>query len=867
MTNSITDSSAIEEDYEFFRTIVEKYTPAEAARHMRRLRVPEDVVRAIVDRHEQECIRVREMDEPHSVYRNSRLTWYTGPHADDRNWPSLHKSLVEKYRDENSVEFVDAASTKVVSLLEHPKVPEFSTRGLVVGFVQSGKTTNFTAVMAKAADRGYKLFIVLSGIHNALRKQTQVRLKNDLISANPELWHEVTTPERDFGEKGNAAAYLAAKDQHLLLVVKKNAAVLRRLSRWLSTAHEYLENCPTLIIDDEADQSTVATKTINPLLYGVLSRFPKVGYVGYTATPFANLLIDPSVTNDFYPRDFIVNLPQPIGHQGTEILFGREPLDWEDVEDVAGGFDMIRTVEDDEIENLRPRNRADAAAFSPMPTTSLDDAVRWFWLATAARRVRGTGNPHSSMLIHTSVDSGVHFSFVPVLRRLQARMLDRLDSVDRPLLEELRRQWRVESSRVRAEDFGEDPVQFENLVGQLRAVVQDTTFVVDNYRSKDRLDYDSGPVTTIAIGGNTLSRGLTLEGLVCSLFVRGASAYDTLLQMGRWFGYRDGYADLPRIWMTDELRRWFRHLATVEAEMRVDIDRYMTTNETPMTFAVRLRSHPKLLITAKSKMRNVVKAQAAYGGHLIESRYFDVREGGRAWLEANARAAASLIRDCVDMSAQRDGRIDNSKNRVLFRDVPTARVIEYLEAYEFHAASAEADRRRVVAYIEKRLRGDALKYWNVAVIGSNRPAAVPYMVTSEMSVGMVRRGRIDGDVSRAPEEPADIKTLTSARDTTVDLNLPETPESLKRSQIEQLRRIQVPDTGLLLLYPIDPESDTKVSGRSPLNAPSDVVMGAAILFPRPTGKDDQVEAEFEYYQANLVEQDDADALELDEDDE
>ena len=862
MTKSVAEDSEIQEDYEVFRAIVERFTPAEAARRIRRMGVSEDVVRRIVERHETECIRVRDMDEPHSVYRDNRMTWYTGPQSEDRNWPSLAQSLRDKYRNEEAVKAVDDASTKVVSLLEHPKLAEFSTRGLVVGFVQSGKTTNFTAVMAKAADRGYKLFIVLSGVHNALRKQTQVRLKNDLIAANPELWHEVTTPERDFGERGNAAAYLAAKDQHLLLVVKKNAAVLRKLNAWLGTAHEYLENCPTLVIDDEADQSTVATKKINPLLYKVLSKFPKVGYVGYTATPFANLLIDPSVEQDFYPRDFIVNLPKPVGHQGTEVLFGREPLDWEDAADVPGGYDMIRRVPDDEVDDLKPKNKKEAPTFTPALTGSLEAAVRWFWLATAARRVRGTGNPHSSMLIHTSVDSGVHFAFVPVLKALRSRTLEGLGRDTRKLLDELRLQWTEETAKVRATDLDEVPVSFDDLLPHLRTVVRETTLVVDNYRSSDRLDYDSGPVTTIAVGGNTLSRGLTLEGLVSSLFVRGASAYDTLLQMGRWFGYRDGYADLPRIWMTDELQSWFRHLATVEAEMRIDIDRYMTTNENPMTFAVRLRSHPKLLITAKAKMRDAVKAEAAYGGHLIESRYFDVRPEGRPWLDRNAEAAKSLIEDCL--LANGSGPAPG-ENRVLFRDVPHERVTRYLAEYSFHPKSTEADSRRLLGYIEKRLRAGALKRWNVAVIGSNRTEAKKYKVGSDFEIGMVRRGRIDFETGVAAGEPADIKTLTSARDTTLDLSLPNGPEELKRSDIEKLREAQVPDVGLLLLYPIDPISPTTAVGRVALDAPADVVMGTALLFPHPAGDDDKVEAE--YFSANLVEQDDVDALEIDDEEE
>lgn len=859
------DDSEDDANYQFFRSIVGKImTPADATQQLRRLGVPPDRIQRIVERHQEECRRIRELDEPRSVYAGSALGgWYTGPAEGDRNWPALKKSLQAKVGDGANLNAIDKASMKIVELLDHPKQPKFSSRGLVVGYVQSGKTTSFTSVIAKAADSGYKLFIVLSGIHNALRRQTQIRLYKDLIAPNPDLWHEVTTADHDFNLTANAAGFLSAKDQHLLLVVKKNASVLRKLRDWLGDASGFLENCPTLIIDDEADQSTVATKKINPLLNDVIGKFPKVGYIGYTATPFANLLIDPSLDHDFYPRDFIVNLPQPEGHQGTEVLFGREPFDWEDAEDVPGGFDMIRAVPDDDVNDLKPANMKEAASFTPAITPSLEAAVRWFWLATAARRVRGTGNPHSTMLIHTSVNSGVHLSFVPLLEHLRKQMTAWLASSEERVLEELRKQWDDETSRVKAPDFDEDPVAFETLLEHLPAVVGKTKIIVDNYRSKDRLDYDSGPATAIAVGGNTLSRGLTLEGLVCSLFVRGASAYDTLLQMGRWFGYRDGYADLPRIWMTAELQSWFRHLATVEAEMRLDIDRYLTTNETPMSFAVRLRSHPKMLITAKAKMRAAVKAEAAYGGHLVESRYFDVRPEGVPVLQANADAAKALIERAAVEGHRNE---DVGDNRALFEDVPHRFVLDFLNAYEFHPESAEADRRKLVAYIDKRLRAGALTRWNVGVIGSNRNDAQPYEDIPGSPIGMVRRGRIAKIDGTAADAPADIKTLTSARDTTIDLRVTGDTEP-KRSEAEKLRKKQLPDVGLLLLYPIDPKSDTQVKGREPLDAAGvDVVMGAALLFPQPgTGPDDKVE--FEYWSAALVEQDDDDAIEGDEEDE
>lgn len=854
----------VEQLYEVFLQFTASMTPHDAVKNLRLFGADESVIKRVREKHEAESIRVRELDEPPSVFLHGRPTWYTGPDMDkDRNWPALVESMRKKGFGEKNIESVDESSTKVVALLDHPKQDEFRTKGLVVGFVQSGKTTNFTAVMAKAADRGYKLFIVLSGIHNTLRRQTQIRLVKDLVDANPAQWHQVTSETRDFVPPPNPKAFFAAKDQCLLLVVKKNAAVLRKLSKWLGSAGEYLDRCPTLIIDDEADQSTVATTKINPLLYDVLRKFPQVGYIGYTATPFANLLIDPSITEDFYPSDFIVNLPQPEGYHGTEVLFGRGLLDGEDPEDLPGGWDMIRDVPDGEVLELKPSNKKEAGSFVPGMTHSLRAAVEWFWLATAARRVRGGGNPHSTMLVHTTTETAVHEAFKEPLLDLRSRTLRRLDAADVELLQRMRSTWDEETTRVRAEDFGESNVSFDELLGTLRDVVRDTRVIVDNYRSSDRLNYEAGPVTAIAVGGNTLSRGLTLEGLVSSLFVRAVSAYDTLLQMGRWFGYRNGYADLPRIWMTDELAGWFKHLATVEAEMRQDINRYMTSNETPLSFAVRLRAHPKMSITSKAKMTSAVLAHAAYGGQLVESRFFDVSDTGATWLARNAAAARDLV-----TAAKKDG-VTGERVRdqtALFTDVPFDEVLGFLSRYEFHKDSSDGDRDRLTSYITKRVRSGALGRWSIAVIGNGRDETEPCDLGSGVSVRMVKRARL-GQRDQPAGGVADIKTLSSRRDEAVDLVL-DGAVPAKREDILKLRQKQRPDQGLLLIYPIEPESDTGVKvGRRPLAAPTDdVVIGVSILFPepRPGSKDSDVE----YWSADLsnvdVEVEDASVLEQDD---
>ncbi|GII02750.1 Z1 domain-containing protein [Planobispora takensis] len=818
--------------YETFRALLDAFTPTEAIKRLELMGVDQAVIQEIRDRHERQTIRIKEFEEPHSVVLGNRDTWYTGPSPKDKCWPAIVHQLEKADWSPSATDSLDTASTRIVSLLSHPKEKKFSTQGLVVGYVQSGKTTNFTAVMAKAADRGYKLFIVLAGIHNGLRRQTQARLVQQLVEPNPTLWHQLTDLDRDFVPTANAASFFGKSNKaHVLCVIKKNSTVLRKFSKWLASASDYLQDCPALIIDDEADQATVATKTINPKIREILERLPKSAYVGYTASPFANLLIDPSA-GDLYPKDFIVNLPKPEGHFGTEVLFGRYALDGEDPEDIDDGYDMIREVPDSDVELVRPLRRVDVDGFTPEITATLRDAIRYFWMVTSARRVRGAGNPHSTMLIHTSVNTAVHNSFRGPLKNLQEETRASLD--DSTVLQELRKLWDDETARVSAEDFGEVKVEFDDLLPELPGVLDDCRIVMDNSSSEDRLDYENGPVMAIAVGGNTLSRGLTLEGLSVSYFVRAVSAYDTLLQMGRWFGYRNGYADLPRIWMTAELNEWFRHLATVETEMRRDIDIYMTEDHTPLTFAVRLRTHPALRVTQAAKMKDAVTAASAYGGRRVQTRYFHTDAD---WLLDNQAAAKQLVAKAVQHATRCDERPEDG--RFIFRDVPYDLVIGFLKRYSFHEKSQECDAGLLIRYIEKRVRNaGSLRRWNVAIVGNPLgDAAGAFEFAPGVAVQRIVRARLD-----TPESGfADIKTLMSRRDAAVDLT-GETGQ-LTEKEIETERQKQLPDTGLLVLYPIDKVStppQREKQRRKPLDADEHVI-GVGLVFPRPDGEDSTIE--------------------------
>ncbi|GGT91318.1 Z1 domain-containing protein [Streptomyces lateritius] len=832
-------TGTIDDMYETFKALLDTFPPSEAVKRLQQFGIDAQTIQRIRDRHEQQTIRIRELEEPQAVVLGNRDTWYTGPQAKDKCWPAIVEILrKDGWPESPAIKSLDDSSTRVVSLLNHPKERAFSTRGLVVGYVQSGKTTNFTSVIAKAADRGYKLFIVLAGVHNGLRRQTQARLVQQLVEPNPAMWSQLTGLDRDFTPQENPASYFGKSNKtRVLCVVKKNATVLLKLAQWLEKASDYLQDCPALIIDDEADQATVATKSINPLILSIMDSLPKSAYVGYTASPFANLLIDPSAA-DLYPKDFVVNLPKPEGHFGTEVLFGRYALDGEDPDQVDDGHDMIRSVPKDDIPCVRPATKADVEGFEPVLTDTLRSAIEYFWLATAARRVRGTGNPHNTMLIHTSVNTTVHNSFKRPLEHLRERTADSL--ADPVLVSRLRDLWNRETARVSAEEFGETKVPFDRLLLELPGVLDSCRVIMDNSSSEDRLDYENGPVVAIAVGGNTLSRGLTLEGLSVSYFVRAVSAYDTLLQMGRWFGFRNGYADLPRIWMTDELAEWFRHLATVETEMRRDIDVYMTEDETPLTFAVRLRTHPALRVTAAAKMRDAVTAASSYGGKRVQTHYFHT---DAAWLRGNIDAARSLVAASVANAVRAEERPNES--RFIFRDVPYDLVIDFLSTYRFHEKSPENDAELLTGYIRKRVAtADSLRRWNVAIVGSMR--GDDFTFAPGVTVGRNSRARLA--LSHPTPDFADIKTLMSPRDAAIDLS--GDIAKLNEKGIMDRRRLELPDTGLLVLYPIDKISEpapSKKRARAPLNAEEHVI-GVGLVFPAPLHGDSTVE---KYISADL----------------
>lgn len=769
----------------------------------------------------------------YSVIRK-RPQWYFGPKPSDLHWPAVRGYLVNgKGWDKDDVDVINEASNEVVSLLESPKQHQFSCRGLVLGYVQSGKTANMTATIAKALDAGYNTVIVLAGLTNTLRYQTQLRFFDDLVSRNPLNW-QVLTPNdlnRDFRAPPQGG-FLSHTDKAQLAVIKKNVSPLGELKLAIErTMPAVLAKLRVLVIDDECDQASVnaarselETTVINERIREILSLLPAATYVGYTATPFANVLIDPyrqegQQLDDLYPRDFITALPLPAPYFGTERLFGKPPVDPANVLPEEEGLDMIRAVPANEVVLLQPRSMRERDGFQPSMTDSLKKSILYFLACCAARHSRGHSNKHMTMLVHTSAYVTAHErvsalieGWVDVHRK---GLVDRGSAVGQ-LVEAI---WAEEQGRLPANITNAKPVSIEQIFDFMPTVLRALEFPIENGGSEDRIDYTKTPKTYIVVGGSILARGLTLEGLTVSFFLRTADQYDTLLQMGRWFGFRPGYEDLPRIWMPDPLKLRFRELASIEQEIRDDINQYRICELTPMQIAVRIRSIPGMAITAATKMRAARRCAVSYWGTHRQTFRFEhhnilqLRKNWGAAAELVSRADALQLRD-EDTAAV---------GRKIWRDVPKSSIQRFLETYDSHATHTDLSRQLLLPFLAGN--DPRLSCWNLAIIESASGQKSDEALGSAGNVAMVKRSKLDGTGD------ADIKALMSKQDILSDcLDIP--PGDGGWDELKQLRGNALGAVPLLLLYVIDKASSPAKDGtlRRALNADHDV-LAYGMVFP------------------------------------
>jgi hypothetical protein len=506
----------------------------------------------------------------------------------------------------------------------------WSIKGLVMGDVQSGKTASYSGLINKAADAGYKVIILLTGVIEELRAQTQSRLDEGFAGqdSRKRLQREesvigvglskkrqpavLTSVDKDF-LKANLQAFggvplktLVAQEP-ALLVLKKNKAVLSSLLEYLRSQIEDGDDSvdlPVLLIDDEADNASVNVRTednpatINKLIGDIRQVFGRSTYCAYTATPFANVFIDPDSGRDLFPDNFVYTLHSPTSYVGAASIF------------LEDGEHNHQLVSIDDAEEFFPEKHKKDWKISEIPD-SLKEAIRTFFVSCTIRDLRKETLKHRSMLINVSRFTDV-----------QARLAEEVNRYAYDLKEEISQYlaadsvWKKHQLLVQLQEtfethFKDCGINWEQIRKVMSDSVSSIKTVTVNQKSieTERLNYQhfkDSPVgrRVIAIGGMTLSRGLTLEGLSTSYFYRNSKAYDTLLQMGRWFGYRSGYADLCRIWMTEEVQDWYSHLAEVVDELRQDIRLMHANNRKPRDFGMKVLSHPgTLLVTARNKMK------------------------------------------------------------------------------------------------------------------------------------------------------------------------------------------------------------------------------------------------------------------------
>jgi hypothetical protein len=775
--------------------------------------------------------------------------WYTGPiESEKSHWKLLTNILrTEKQWSNEMVEDLNSSSSAVVSKLLNPKMAitageKHDVKGLVLGYVQSGKTANYSAVISKALDAGYKFIIVLSGIHNNLRYQTECRLRKEIIGPSETKSDPITRMDEngDFDGKHASSSnrVLGSADGFGMAVLKKNSTVLRKFNNWISEARpEVLEKCKVLIIDDEADQASINTAkkpnestTINKLIKEMINKFSSCSYVGYTATPFANIFIDATIEKELFPKDFIISLKKPISYVGTEELFGHLKDNGEE----TAGFPVIRLTnkydlaefedQDDELTQLPP---------------SLKIAINTFLVASAIRIARGHHQRHISMLIHCTHLNSDQSEYKDLVYKYIDDLRFELRTVK--ILPDHLQQLFDTDFKLTTEIMGEkvDQISKHDLFKNILSFIESIQIVLDNSLSDSRLSFKE-KFWGIVIGGNTLSRGLTIEGLTVSYFIRSSKAYDTLMQMGRWFGYRPGYLDLTRIFISEQTYSRFNQLATVEKEIREEIKLMSENGDRPFDLRLKIRQLPGMKITALNKMKTASTESYSYSGAIVQSRFLasDVKVN-----QKNKDHVLDLIQALEKIpESKKQSHFDNFRKSLLYLNNSKEIVQDFLD--NFQAGNSNL-KKHISNYI---LMNSNIKYFNIAVM-SQIEKGESFQSNAENEIFLVNRTSSQHVKNEEEISSIYIKNIIVPRDELIDLghliqNAPKDADKIfnlegKKGINYYRSKYRPKDTALMLIYPINTNSLFKNweenDNRQISLKKIDVAFGLAFVFPKEEG--------------------------------
>lgn len=809
------------------------------------------------------------------------------PDGDMSCWQLYKKKLERNGFSEESIGEIERATLKILRRLSDDTRNSEPVKGLVIGNVQSGKTANMAALMAMAADWGWNMFIVLSGTIENLRKQTQTRLFTDLNNADVVsnltwLSLEHLSPRSPIGSRAQDLHFEENSRQRYFTVSLKNSARLEGLIQWLQRDRAKMQQMKILVIDDEADQAGINTadvksterRKINKLICALVNgldhdakaiedRYRAMNYIGYTATPYANILNEASLAS-LYPRNFLATLSVPNLYFGPQQIFGSPDGKY-------GGLDIIRTVSKEDLKAIKDIHKGDS---DTLPDSFMD-SVCWFTCCVAAMRLRGYRKP-ISMLVHTS-QQVLHHS------RVSDLVVDWMNNTDRQeLLDRCRRIWDSETGQLPLDEFKEqypdyglldsvsDYPSFDEIEDGVRKVISidlkpismdqkgELTYhegihlCVDNSKNNGvndedeylRLVYpdkehmpDVAPAFLV-IGGATLSRGLTLEGLVTTFFLRSVKQADTLMQMGRWFGYRRGYELYPRVWLTQNTQDQFQYLSIMDQELREEIHMMEVCGLTPDRYAARIRNTPKLSlirITAKNRMQGVMDADMDFSGSFSQTYLFDE---DKDILEKNLDAGRSFI-ESLGAPRPRKACNPHSSHAFVWEDVTFDRIKEFLRAFHFNKnLLVFNDLNPLFTWVEKITGEGNLKNWNVVLAGKKQVEPGHTWDLDNCSVAKVIRTRKNTKVEK--KDVINIGALRAPGDLVADVDLEGQSDEvlalfshLAESRMKEARTLAgLGETPQLLLYVVDKDSKPKPdsTSRKDLDAPCDL-LGVCVNIP------------------------------------
>lgn len=791
-------------------------------------------------------------------------------------------------------ESITALEDATIGILRRLSIDTSQTgaiKGLVVGHVQSGKTANMEALMAMAADHGWNMFIVLSGSIESLRLQTLKRMQKDLNREGNLIWRGLEHPSKQsqYGDRAQDLHFELTAQSRYFTVCLKNASRLKKLIDWIHADKASHDQMKILVIDDEADQASISNtaveynkaqkerKGINKLIVNLVNdehykvdqtngHAIAMNYVMYTATPYANFLNE-STPESLYPEHFIWTLKTSDEYIGPNQIFGFNDPDKTD------GLDIKRIISDDDldkIENLYEGIGRD------LPT-SLMDAICWFMCATSVMRFWGYKKP-ISMLVHTSQKQVCHEAVAQAIlswvnnnlstswiRDYCQRVYEReTQRIPKELWIEEFETYGVPSDQIRDyPSFDEIYEQLDLLLHEKMQHIKMTDtgdlkyqtglhLVIDNcsknglsadnehirlaYPDLDTVPYPTPAPAFIVVGGSTLSRGLTIEGLVCTFFLRASCQADTLMQMGRWFGYRRNYELLPRIWMTSDTIDKFRFLSELEVELRDDLKKYMINNVMPSEYGPRILCSPKvswLRLTSKKHMTNSKPAEMDFSGAKPQTVIFDK--------DVDIQKKNIEITEHFLAGLGKHSKLSADGTGMCWLNVDISQIMTYLLKSGFSFSSRSRIFNEIGTFCEwiKQIsKDDVLNKWSVVIGGFGKItegtiADEKHWVVDGHVIGKVNRSR------RIPnndlDTTIDIGALRALKDLIADVPDEYVPqEQLHYSEeVDRIRTAAGMDKiPMIVIYRIDGQSKKRINSgdREDLNMPCDII-GIQVIVP------------------------------------